>query len=125
MLGRRFVCSSMGRMLQLRASPVHMITIPSSDTADATIMALARPIVIAVVVTFVIVWILAIAGTSDPSMMVHPRFDDNGAGMVDEVRAEMNHATQPQMRALTDNSSGKVSTAEMPDDDYDNLFNSI
>jgi len=51
--------------------------------------------------------------------------DDNGAGMVDEVRAEMNHATQPQMRALTDNSSGKVSTAEMPDDDYDNLFNSI
>ena len=52
--------------------------------------------------------------------------DDSGAGMVDQVRAEMNHATQPQMSALTDNSSyNKVSTSEMPDDDYDNLFNSI
>jgi len=52
--------------------------------------------------------------------------DDSGAGMVDQVRAEMNHATQPQMSALTDN-SGIMSktTAEMPDDDYDALFSQI
>ncbi len=51
--------------------------------------------------------------------------DDNGAGMVDQVRAEMNHATQPQMKALTDNSSGDIVTSSMQDDDYDALFEQI
>lgn len=52
--------------------------------------------------------------------------DDNGAGMVDEVRAEMNNATQPQMKALTDNTQADVTTtADMSDDEYDSLFDSI
>ena len=37
--------------------------------AAAAIIVIARPVAIAVVSTFVLVWILAIAGTSDPSMV--------------------------------------------------------
>ena len=49
--------------------------------------------------------------------------DDNANAIVDEVRAEMNQATKPQMQALTKTEG--TSTSDMPDDDYDELFKSI
>jgi replicative DNA helicase len=57
--------------------------------------------------------------------------DDQANAIVDEVRAEMNEATQPQLNALnsalstTPSTNNTTSASEMPDDDYDALFDSI
>jgi hypothetical protein len=59
--------------------------------------------------------------------------DDDPANMiVDQVRQEMNTATKPQLQAINDATtptstanSTATSTSEMPDDDYDALFDSI
>ena len=56
--------------------PAHVISTPTCIAAAAAIIVIARPVAIAVVSTFVLVWILAIAGTSDPSMVT---FDARGA----------------------------------------------
>jgi len=56
--------------------------------------------------------------------------DDAANSIVDEVRAEMNNATRSQLTALTEATTqtepyNLTSTSNMPDDDYDALFNSI